>query len=237
MPEALRYTDPVLCQKLAAAYVYGEMTEQVRRRMDRLCLTQPVLRAALDQEAEVLHSLQTQVVARKPNPHHWTALNKLLPSNPSTSGWQGVRPLSWAAALVFCFLLGGLSRGLWPMAPVDPARGPDYMAPLSLNNQIALVVNGYKGNESGPSFLTVQWDQDHSAPSGKPLYLWARSRADQSVQLLGALPANGESWQLGSSRWQALASSGSLFITNSDRLSQGLILYDGPCLRLNGWAG
>jgi len=249
MSRSLRYDDPDLCDVLAAQYVAGDMTPRVRRRMEALLSDHPELRAAVGRWSDRLMPLQHRFPERTPPAELWSriehSLDRMSPaqvaSEPKSSrvrsglgrlldAWR-LTALGGVAATVALAvsLILVLSKSTGPV-------GADYMAPLSWNDEVAMVVSGYRGSDDRPAWLSAQWsDRLASRPEGD-LHLWAETGEDREWVYLGPVTAENRRWSLDQEAWRAVKYSHRLVVnTDPATITPQLALLEGPCIRLTQW--
>ncbi|GGX55022.1 anti-sigma factor [Saccharospirillum salsuginis] len=249
MSRSLRYDDPELCELLAAQYVAGDMTPRVRRRMEALLSDHAELRAAVGRWSDRLMPLQHRYPERTPPARLWSrieqGLDRMNPAQAATepksnSAWSRLGRMLDAWRLT---ALGGVAATValavslmlvlsQPSGPV----GADYMAPLSWNGEVAMVVSGYRGSEDRPAWLSAQWsDRLASRPEGD-LHLWAETGEDREWVYLGPVTAENRRWSLDKEAWRAVKYSHRLVVnTDSATITPQLALLEGPCIRLTQW--
>ena len=249
MSRSLRYDDPELCELLAAQYVAGDMTPRVRRRMESLLPHYPELRAAVGRWSDRLVPLQERYPEQAPPTGLWSRIEQQLERlDPATAPvkpkpatrWSGLGRILDAWRLT---ALGGVAATLiltvslllvlsQPSGPV----GADYMAPLSWNGEVAMVVSGYRGSEDRPAWLSAQWsDRLTSRPEGD-LHLWAETGEDREWVYLGPVTPENRRWSLDEDAWRAVKYSHRLVVnTDPASITPQLALLEGPCIRLTQW--
>lgn len=249
MSRSLRYDNPELCELLAAQYVAGDMTPRVRRRMDRLLPHHPELQAAVARWSDRLVPLQAGYPGQAPPDHLWSRIESQLdrtdtagtPEQPASNRYGfGLGRLmdAWrltAVAGVFASLVLTVSLILTQSQSTEPV-GADYMAPLSWNGDVAMVVSGYRGTDERPAWLSAQWsDRLDTRPEGE-LHLWAETGKDRDWVYLGPVTPENRRWSLDAEAWQAVKYSHRLVVnTNPTTISPQLALLEGPCIRLTQW--
>ena len=248
MSRGLRYNRPELADRLAAQYVAGEMTPLVRRRMETLLPQSPVLVAAVEEWASRLQPLQQHMPERAPAAEVWAGIERRLdqlqhpahshPKDRSTalSLWQSLWSslLLWRSVAVASVVMVVLSWTL--LAPPAVSPTPSYLAPLSSQSEVALVVSGYQGTEPGSSWLSLQWSSGADRPEADELHLWAETGEGRELVYLGSLQDRGTRWSLDAEQWQAIKYSHRLFVNEDpEQLNIELALLEGPCLQIGAW--
>lgn len=242
-----RYDDPELCDQLAAQYVAGDMTPRVRRRTEQLMRRHTALRTAIDFWCAQLEPLQQQYPEQPVPAALWSRIERRVKatikqqrSQQSTTFWSrlvaqwdlwrtsAVGGMTTALALVVTLTL--------VLAQPTELRAADYMAPLSWQGNVALVVSGYKGQDGDAAWISTQWSERLSERPEGELYLWADGGVAQSWVYLGKVTAENRRWQLDSDAWQAVANSRNLVVsTSADSVSLETAALDGPCIQLTQW--
>lgn len=248
MSRGLRYNRPELADRLAAQYVAGEMTPLVRRRMETLLSQSPVLMAAVEDWAARLQPLQQQLPEKTPSTEVWVEIERRLDqmhrsryshSTDTSAGvslWQNLwtNLVLWRSVAVASVAIVVLS---WAMlTPPAVSTTPSYLAPLSGQDEVALVVSGYQGERPGMSWLSLQWSSDADRPDEGALHLWAETGESRDLVYLGSLQDQGARWSLNAEQWQAIKYSHRLFVNDSpEQLNIELALLEGPCLQIGSW--
>ena len=101
----MRYTNPVVLEHLASAYVLGTLAHGARRRFERLQRDRADVRALVTQWEARLGQLAVSVPAHKPSPKVWAAIAaRTQPAKPlqAKASWPG-----WLKPAGFGF--GGLA--------------------------------------------------------------------------------------------------------------------------------
>ncbi|MFG1496891.1 hypothetical protein ABMA57_09670 [Saccharospirillum sp. HFRX-1] len=244
---AARYDNPQLCDQLAAQYVAGDMTPRVRRRTEQLMRRHTALRTAVDFWSTHLEPLQQPYPEQAVPADLWSRIDRRVKadmkqqsSSESTSSWSrlvaqwdiwrtsAVGGMATAMALVVTLTL--------VLGQPTELRAADYMAPLSWQGNVALVVSGYKGRDGDAPWISTQWSERlGDRPEGE-LHLWADGGAEQSWVYLGKVTTENRRWQLDSDAWQAVANSHNLAVsTSADSVSLETAALDGPCIQLTNW--
>ncbi len=253
MSGSLRYDHPELCDRLAAQYVAGDMTPRVRRRMEVLIDRHPRLKEAVQQWADRLLPLQDNYPKVQPPETLWQRIEAGLgvdaestqtrpPVNaePECSLWERLwgnlglwRATGLGGMAVSLLLVVTLSLNL--LQPNTPS-GADYMAPLSLNGDVALVVSGYRGGEGKSAWLAAQWSgRLDKKPEGE-LHLWAETGEQREWVYLGNLATDNWRWAVDKEGWEAVKSSHRLAVnTSPEQFNPQLALLEGPCIQLTQW--
>lgn len=250
MSRSLRYRQPDTRDALAAQYVAGDMTPRVRRRMEALMREDPDLADAVAHWADRMAPLQDGYANPMPPDNLWSRIEAGLPEEPepettprperSESGWSRL----WHSLTLWrTAAFGGLASALvlalilLPSLFTSPSvPGADYMAPLTWEGQVALVVSGYRGENKGESWVSAQWSERLDDRPAGALYLWAEGETDRDWVFLGPITPNNRDWGLDPARWQALTHSRRLAVNQSrDRFEPSLALLEGPCIQLKSW--
>lgn len=248
MSRGLRYNRPELADRLAAQYVAGDMSPLVRRRMETLLPQSPVLMAAVEDWAARLQPLQQKLPEQAPAAEVWAGIERRLeqlqhPAQSHPIGtsvkdtlWHGLwtNLLLWRSLALASVVMVVLFWTLLAPPPVSPA--PSYLAPLSSQTEVALVVSGYQGSKPGTSWLSLQWTSGAERPDEEALHLWAETGEDRDLVYLGSLQEQGSRWSLDVQQWQAIRYSHRLFVNDSpEQLNIDLALLEGPCLQIGAW--
>ncbi|GGB85876.1 hypothetical protein GCM10011352_09700 [Marinobacterium zhoushanense] len=232
MPGIARYRDPGLCDALAADYVTGRMSHLCRARMEELCRTELLLSAAVERWSQHLLPLQEQLPPRPPPPQVWQSIDVLINTDrtPSPSPlWQRLWP--WRlATLVSSLLLLALAYNTW--MPSESHPSPAYLAPLSANGEIRLVISAYQDEKPGHSRLYAQWTESFLPHAPAQSYLWTDGSEREPPVLLGELGAAETEWRVSPERWQALKRSRYLLVS-LDADTPARPVLQGPCLELH----
>ncbi len=249
MSRSLRYSNPDVCDQLAAQYVAGDMTARVRRRMEQLMREHPPLKAAVADWADQMMPLHNRYPEKVPPVDVWRQIERSLPLDrkqqaaPPQKAGVLTRVLNlfnpgvlWPAvtggalvALVMITLNLGLFRS-------QGAVGPAYMAPLSWEGEVALVVSGYRSNGDQPAWLTAQWSARLDERPEGATHLWAETGDDREWVYLGAITPENRRWDLDPERWQAVMEAHRLVVNDNPGVMQPqLALMEGPCIRLGDW--
>lgn len=75
MSRSLRYSNPDVCDQLAAQYVAGDMTARVRRRMEQLMREHPPLKAAVADWSDRMMPLQNRYPEQAPPASLWRQID------------------------------------------------------------------------------------------------------------------------------------------------------------------
>lgn len=244
MSGTLRYRNPELCDQLASRYITGRMTSAARRRLERLMHSEPTLEQAVARWADRMAPLQDVLPERAPPAALWSRIEASLPEQAAPVPWQEsvVVPFRRRVAIWRGAAIAGLAAtlalavALFLGRPQPGIVTASYLAPLSHNGSVALVVTGYKGQKNKPSQLVVQWSQQQPHKDSAPLYLWAEDRQSHALVLLGKFSNVDRQWPISKTQWQAVAHSSRLLVgTTPERISADQADYIGPCLQLKRW--
>ena len=247
MSRSLRYDNPELCDQLAAQYVAGDMTPRVRRRTEQLMHDHPVLRESVDFWCASLEPLQYQFPTQAVPARLWSRIEKrvkaeqrLRSADQAPSLWSRLRTQFdlWRASAV-----GGMATAMalvvtltLVLAQPSELRAADYMAPLSWQGDVALVVSGYKGEDGDAPWLSAQWSERLGARPDGDLHLWADGGEAGAWVYLGRVTPENRRWQIDSEAWQAVANSRNPAVsTSADSVSLETAALDGPCIQLTDW--
>lgn len=247
MSRNLRYDNAELCDQLAAQYVAGDMTPRVRRRTEQLIREHTQLRTAVDFWSANLEPLQQQFPEQAVPAELWPRIERKVRAHSQTqrqvsnagfwTRWRDQWDL-WRTSAV-----GGMATALalvvtltLVLAQPTELRAADYMAPLSWNNEVALVVSGYKGQDGEASWLSAQWSERLADRPEGDLYLWADGGEGNSWVYLGKVTPENRRWEVESSAWQAVANSRNLAVSQSpEGVSLQQAAMQGPCIQLKDW--
>lgn len=246
MPGALRYRNPELCDLLASRYVTGRMTAPVRRRLERLMRREPTLEQAVAKWADRMAPLQDSLPEHQPPAALWTRIHDSLHEAGHDvasarqhhnltrlprrlMAWRMATLISVAASLV-------LAIALLTDHHEQPLATASYLAPMSQDGTVVLVVSGYKRQADSPSRLAVQWSRQWPKKQSGPLYLWAEDDTNHTLVYLGQFSDSDRNWALSKTQWQALALSSRLLVgTTRDRITPAEAAFIGPCVQLEKW--
>lgn len=247
MSGSMRYHDRELCDQLAAQYVAGDMTPRVRRRTEQLMREYPQLRTAVDFWCANLQPLQ-QAYPEQPVPAElWQRIERRVKADmkqrqasQASSFWSRLveRWDLWRTSAV-----GGMATALalvvtltLVLAQPTELRAADYMAPLSWNDEVALVVSGYRGQDGEASWLSAQWSERLGERPDGDLYLWADGGDGNSWVYLGKVTPENRRWEVEPAVWQAVANSRNLAVSqNAAGVSLEQAAMQGPCIQLTNW--
>lgn len=243
MSRSLRYDSPELCDQLAAQYVAGDMTPRVRRRTEQLMRDHPVLRESVDFWCTRLEPLQYQYPTEAVPAGLWPRIEQRV-----KAGSANRAPSLWSRLLTQIDLwrasaVGGMATAMalvitltLVLAQPSELRAADYMAPLSWQGDVALVVSGYKGEDGDAPWLSAQWSERLGTRPEGELHLWADGGEGGSWVYLGQVTPENRRWQIDSQAWQAVANSRNLAVsTSADSVSLETAALDGPCIQLTNW--
>ncbi|WP_394168853.1 hypothetical protein [Saccharospirillum alexandrii] len=251
MSRSLRYSNPDVCDQLAAQYVAGDMTARVRRRMEQLMQEHPPLKAAVADWSDRMMPLQNRYPEQAPPASLWRQIEHSLPADrkpkaqtaPTRKTGVLTRLLDllnpgvlWPAvtggalvALVMITLNLGLVRS-------PESIGPAYMAPLSWEGDVALVVSGYRRNGDQPAWLSAQWSARLDDRPEGATHLWAETGENREWVYLGAVTPENRRWDLDAEGWQAVMEAHRLVVNdNPGTIQPQLALMEGPCIQLGNW--
>ncbi|TBW58759.1 hypothetical protein EZI54_02500 [Marinobacter halodurans] len=242
MPGALRYRDPELCDQLASRYVTARMTPLSRRRLERLMRQEPVLEQAVARWADRMAPLHEALPAETPPAELWPRIKAAV----QTAGDDGISPptasrgplFMWRTIAVTAVAAAlALAVALWAHFPQRAETvTASYLAPLSHNGVVELVVSGYPGSPAGKAQLVVQWSRRHLPSDEGPLYLWAEDQRSQTLVYLGTFSGQNHHWTVSRTQWQAVAHSSRLLVSpDRDKADPATAEYIGPCLQLGDW--
>ncbi|WP_108126154.1 hypothetical protein [Saccharospirillum mangrovi] len=247
MSGSLRYNDRELCDQLAAQYVAGDMTPRVRRRTEQLMRHYPQLQTAVDFWCANLEPLQRQYPSQPVPDELWQRIERRVKAD-AKQRQADQAPSFWSRLVERWDLwrtsaVGGMATALalvvtltLVLAQPTELRAADYMAPLTWNSEVALVVSGYKGQDGDASWLSVQWSERLSERPQGDLYLWADGGDGNAWVYLGKVTPDNRRWQVESSAWQAVANSRHLAVSDSaDGVSLQQAAMQGPCIQLKNW--
>lgn len=246
MPRSLRYHQAKVQDHLASQYVLGTMSPLCRRRTEALAQRIPELEARLyawQQHMSPIHN-HTQEVT--PPDRVWQALAQevgLTQKKPSLLArlWQSALP--WRISTGVAFILLAALMFIFPMQPNAPVlQSASYMASLyqpstvgaPLSGEPQMVLMAYQSSEARPSQLRLQWNQRTTKADIEGLYVWASSREDGQLTLLGVLSDLQKGRDLSKAEWAAIKNSAELLVTNGQN-SNDTIRFQGPCVQLNAW--
>ncbi|WLQ17027.1 hypothetical protein O5O45_13995 [Hahella aquimaris] len=252
MSRSMRYKNATVCDHLASQYVAGAMSARVRRRMETLMRDYREMDTAVAYWSDLMTPMQDRLPPQQPPVDLWAKIDAATApvAKPQTARTQAqVAKTSWlasfwenlamwrfsamagtAASVVFAVAL------LWNVMGGAPGRGADYMAPMSRNGEVALVISAYKGEEPGTSELVTQWSKRFQDKPSGPLHLWAEKMDDHSLVYLGQIDSGKENWTLTSAEWKVIANSSRLLINdNPSTLDVAAVTFEGPCVQLNAW--
>ena len=241
----MRYADPRLVDRLAAAYVLGTLAGRARRRFERLRADRPDVALAVAAWEARLGRLGEAVPPVQPPARVWQAIAartgpSTVPAGRRGRGW-------WPAGLG----LGGVAAGLlaaWALFVSAPAlfltadqlalrageRLPQsYVGLLTdADGNGKLLVSSLRHGRT----LTVKVLGELATPGpGKHLVLWAAPAQGQPF-VLATVPQRGSaSSQLPATSEQLLAKVGRLLVSLEDSPAParpGQVLYAGNCAKL-----
>lgn len=249
MSRSLRYSNPDVCDQLAAQYVAGDMSARVRRRMEQLMRDHPPLRAAVAEWSDRMVPLHNRFAEQTPPVDVWRQIEQSLPAvretphvtpgktsllkrigavvNPGVL-WPAITGGALVALVMFTLNLGVFR------SPVSV--GPAYMAPLSWEGNVALVVSGYRGYGDQPAWLSAQWSARLDERPQGATHLWAETGDDREWVYLGAITPENRRWDLDAEGWQAVMNAHRLMVNdNPGEIQPQLALMEGPCIQLSYW--
>jgi anti-sigma-K factor RskA len=94
----MNYNDPTLIEELAAQYALGTLRGPARRHFERLCRENGAAMAAVHRWEDRQLDLAAQVVAVRPSPEVWTAVQRRLGHRTSVRSSWWATPMRWAVA-------------------------------------------------------------------------------------------------------------------------------------------
>ncbi|WP_028670530.1 hypothetical protein [Saccharospirillum impatiens] len=256
MSRSLRYSNPEVCDQLAAQYVAGDMTARVRRRMEQLMREHPPLKVAVADWSDRMLPLHNRYPEQAPPADIWHQIERSLPvdrqqatasSKLSTASTQRPGALSrlldvfnpsvwWPAVMggaVVALVMVTLNMGLFQ----SPGTvGPAYMAPLSWEGDVALVVSGYRSDGDQPAWVSAQWSARLDDRPEGATHLWAETGDNREWVYLGAITEENRRWDLDPERWQAVMEAHRLVVNDNPGVIQPqLAILEGPCIQLGSW--
>jgi anti-sigma-K factor RskA len=184
----MKYTDPVLRDKLAGEYVLGTLHGRARQRFERLLLEDAGLQTVVTDWESRLNPLAEMLSPVEPPARVWKQiqLRTGMPREAKPSFWNRLdfwRPLALtASALAAALILYIGAATLMPQAPVV-----NYVAVLSDKEAKAAWV----ASSIDKSSFVIRPLASQTVPAGKTLELWVIPGKDQSPRSLGLLPEAG----------------------------------------------
>lgn len=246
MSRSLRYHQEKVQDHLASQYVLGTLTIRCRRRTERLRQQIPALEARIYQWQQRMSPISNVVPEATPPKRVWQALAKDMKLGRNTSPtlfsrlWNAVS--LWRLATGISFIMLAALVFMLQSKPSTDLGSASYIASLQsvmadgalTSGEPKMVVMAYKGNKSHPSTAFLQWNQRATKTSLDGLYVWASSRQDGSLTLVGSLADMKQGLALTKSEWIAITNSAELLIFEG-KSTKGEVRYRGPCLQLKAW--
>lgn len=184
----MKYDDPDLLDRLAAAYVFGTLGSLARRRFRRLVRASDAAAAALHRWQAHAASLAAVVPPVQPSPHVWAQIELrtgVIPRRAAARarGWAWLRPaMGFAVGLLLAVSVVRLQpEWVLPTAPSAPTGLPaSYVGVLvdASARPVALASSLRHGRE-----LSVKFLRPLDAPPGKAAVLWALPRQGAPFRL------------------------------------------------------
>lgn len=242
MPGTLRYSQPAICDHLARQYVAGDLHPLARRRMERLLSRYVPLQEAVERWADHLQPLQDGLPEAKPPAFVWQRIEQniahVTPVNRSANASPPHRPralllFQWLTAFSMTLALGLVVLLFRP--PDEPeVQSPAYLAPMSQQDTVTLVLYGFARTEQTAPELRLQWARTyHPRPAGE-LHLWAELAATGEWHYLGELIPDTEQITLSDDDWETLSTSSRLLVSSSTQPQDWTqLVMAGPCIQLD----
>lgn len=243
MSGALRYSRPAVCDHLARQYVAGDLHPLVRRRMERLLPLHTPLQEAVERWADHLYPLQHGLPEARPPAFVWRRIaqsiapggngNHTVNTGGTPARPTGVLLYQWLTAISLSLVVG-LAVLLFRPSDVPEVQNPAYLAPLSQQDAVTLVLYGFARSEQAAPELRLQWARTyHPRPEGE-LHLWAELAVTGEWHYLGDLTPNMEQIELSDHDWQRLSASSRLLVTSSTQPQDWTqLVMAGPCIQMD----
>jgi len=186
----MKYDDPELLDRLAAAYVFGSLSSRARRRFERLRERPAVEKAVLDWERRLM-PLSVSVPSERPPTRVWDAIDERTGGDvrrASTGSWGWLRPaLGFAFGVLATLGVIRLFPEAMPIEAIVQERGTlpqSYVGLLTdaQNNAVLLASSTRYGR-----ILSVKRLRPMDVPSGRVAVLWALPR-DGAPFVVGVVP-------------------------------------------------
>jgi hypothetical protein len=102
--------------------------------------------------------------------------------------------------------------------------------------EIQFVISVYGKSIDTPSRLHLQWSQANVTKHPPALHLWAEDKDTLKLSYIGLQPPRDEHWTLTKLKWDAIANSRRLLMTEDKQLPNDKnTLFAGICLQLKKW--
>ena len=250
MSRCLRYQNPEIYEHLASQYVAGNLTQRVRRRIEKLSETVPELDRAIaawaDSFSELHENMPSPPLEKNRLSRIWAVVDQLTPINSvrtehqnndsflkSLFAWKAATAIGALASLMMAIML-------WNASLTSPVSGPSYLANMSVHNDAEdltqFVISVYAKNDDRPSRLHLQWTKSKTTESSwANLHLWAEDKETGELSYIGLKPQEGQAWDLTKTTWMAIANSRRLIMTKGKTITDENTVFSGVCLQLKEW--
>lgn len=184
----MRYDDPELLDRLAAAYVFGVLARLPRRRFQRMVRVSAAAAAALHRWETHATSLAAVVPPVQPSPHVWAQIERRTGVAPRRVSWRQrwldwLRPaLGFAAGLLLAVGIVRLQPE-WVLPPVPSAQTglpASYVGVLvDASARPAVLASSLRHGRE----LSVKFLRPLDVPPGRVAVLWALPRQGAAFRL------------------------------------------------------
>jgi anti-sigma-K factor RskA len=187
----MKYDDPELLVRLAAAYVFGSLSSRARRRFERLRQRVPAAEKAVRDWERRLMPLSGSVPSERPPARVWNAIDERTGGGErgaSTPPWRWLRPvLGFAFGVLATLGVVRLFPDAMPIEAIVQERGTlpqSYVGLLTdtQNNAVLLASSTRYGR-----ILSIKRLRPVEVPSGRVAVLWALPR-EGAPFALGVVP-------------------------------------------------
>ena len=199
----MNYLLPERLDKLAREYALRTLAGPARRRFERVLLSSPAARMAVDTWRQRFAVLNLAVVPMQPPASNWPGIEQRLfapqRAKPWHAAWQAVRGLLFGvfsgrvlggalAGVLLCAVVLRLAPGIVDLEPRVEALPASYVGLLlDAAGKPTLVASSRRQGRQ----LTVKILQPLNVPSGQVAQLWALPKGGGAPFPVGVVPAKG----------------------------------------------
>lgn len=241
----------MIYEHLASQYVAGNLTEKVRRRIEKLSETVPELDRAIaawaDSFSELHENMSSPALETERLSNIWTTIDQLTSKKSmhttekqtsfsffkSLFAWKLATAMGALASLMMAIML-------WNASLTPPVSGPSYLANMSVHNDTEgltqFIISVYAKKDDRPSRLHLQWTKSKTTESSfANLHLWAEDKETGELSYIGLKSEEGKAWDLTKTTWMAIANSKRLIMTTDKVITDENTVFSGVCLQLKEW--